>query len=277
MRGIPIVELSQLPVLTEEKKEPIPDETVFIDIKPFNHIITAGRFKENIVCILKYLDKRILTRDDIIGENIRYHYSLLVGDSSVGNIVSSKIVDNGEATYAYVEASLPNWVSEFGSNSEYYIRQFDGARYPFKRNNSATNIEGITYTTKEVSVTPKPSAKAGGDGQTGTSTKDVQVTFHIGVKDVQSDFPSLLDPNNIINDIYMVTDSGIKKVDYTPPTIDNAPYDIEIKTMGSELIENKSYTDLIELVVSYYSRKHKIDFYSTLLIAEKDLKSKDNK
>lgn len=263
-------------VNTSKETKSVKSEVTFIDIKPEPHVIKIGKYKENIVALIKYTEKYINDKETRLSEVIRYAYSVLVGDTNIGQILYTDVINSNSKSFIYVEFEYPQWDNEEASmgftqakSIDYYVRQLDGAKYLYRKNNIYENPSSITYTSEEITVTPTLAE----DGGT-TTQKDKLVTFHITTDNEEREMPSILDVGNEILSVYVVKGSELTQLEYEVTDTDAFVKNIKINTKASELkaLAKDGYPHL-EIVVKFKSTRWGIDFYDLLYIPTSELET----
>lgn len=251
-------------------------EISVIDIKAEPHIIKIGKYKENPVALIKYTEKFINDKETRLSEVIRYAYSVLVGDTNIGQILYTDVMNSPTHSFIFVEFEYANWDTEEASmgfteakSIDYYVRQLDGAKYLYKKTNTYENAPPITYTTEEISSPSTLNDVAGS-----TMQKDKLATFHIVTDNEERDMPSILDINNEILSVYIVKGNQINELDYEVTDTETFTKNIKINTKGTELkgFAKDGYPHL-EIVVKFKSNKHNIDFYDLLYLPLSELET----
>lgn len=127
-----------------------------------NYKIEAHQYGSN-VNITAVTDGIIKTKDEKLGEMIRFAYALFIDDELVryANIDNIKVytVEERNKTYVTMEAPLDTFYGDkIGRN--YYVRQIDGVKFEYTKDVSNTTHEGIEYSfsgeTLHVEITTMP-------------------------------------------------------------------------------------------------------------------------
>lgn len=232
-----------VPAFQEEPEQE--EEITFIDIKAEPHKIFVDKCSSDIDIYIKYLKRFVETLEDKIAERVRYSYSLLViGENTFRLNDNVDIINVNGVSYIHAKASGSLWNVE--NEMEMYIRQFDGAKYPYSKPSITGNIDGVTY---DVSG---------------------NLTFNIVTDETERDFPSVLDRNNNILDI-TILGTEQKTLTVSVGGDINSTYNISAEITKKELSTMIGENNLLPVVVRFHSDKFGMDFQNVLYIRKEDI------
>ena len=225
--------------IEQQEEEP----PVFVDIKAEPHEIFIDRCSSQLDIYIKYLKRYIETIDDKVSEKVRYNYcNLVVGEDVYKLDENVKILNGKGITYIHATASPSSW--DIKSEIDMYVRQFDGAKYPYRKEVITGNDKNITYT-------------ASG-----------KLTVNIITNEDKRSFPSLLDKGNEITSV-TILGSEIKTLK-PEVRVENTTVVVTVSVSKTEL-SNLIEGDLLPIAIDYNSTIFGIPFKSNIYIRKEDI------